>query len=845
LRKASRKNAAPAETTRARAQVSRLPTPARRRRSGEGRAVPAETREQGETGEKRASRAPPARRLQSEELVLLPVRNLLLFPGVVLPVTIGREKSVRALQEVVRTQKPIGILLQRDPENDEPGPGDLHDVGTAAAVLRYVDAGQGGHHAVCQGLHRFRVLEFKSTEPWLVARVARIPEPEHDGREVEALSVNVRQLGREAIELMPGAPAELAGVLDGVQSPSQLANMMATFIDLPAGEKQQILETVDLRGRLELIVQRLAHLVQVLRLSSHIRQQTKGSLDKAQRESYLREQLRTIQRELGEGDEGANDLRELSEAVEKTKLPAEAEKEVQRELKRLEHLSPAAAEYAMVRTWLELVTDLPWSRSTEDQLDIARAKRILDEDHHGLQKVKRRILEFLAVRKLKPDSQGPILCLVGPPGVGKTSLGLSIARAMGRNFAHVSLGGVHDEAEIRGHRRTYIGAMPGRILQGLRRAGSNNPVFMLDELDKLSASFHGDPSAALLEVLDPAQNRRFRDNYLDLPFDLSRVLFVATANVLDQIPGPLLDRCEVIRLTGYIEDEKLAIAQRYLVPRQLESNGLGADQFQVGEDAIREVIRRYTREAGVRHLERELGALARNAASRIAAEEVQSVRIEPADLQAILGPQKFENEVKLRTAVPGVATGLAWTPTGGEILFVEATRMPGKGRLILTGQLGEVMRESAQAALSLIKSLAGELGLDVERFDELDLHIHLPAGAIPKDGPSAGVAIYVALVSLLQNRTVRSDVAMSGEISLRGLVLPVGGLREKVLAALAAGIRTVLLPARNRKDVEEIPEHIRTQLNLVWIETVQDAVAAALGEPAPAEPAPVQPAPAA
>jgi ATP-dependent Lon protease len=566
----------------------------------------------------------------------------------------------------------------------------------------------------------------------------------------------------------------------------------------------------------------------VLKLSKEIGEQTQQSLSSQQREHILREQLRQIQKQLGEGDDKSAELAELRQQIEKAGMPKEAEEQARKELKRLERMPEAAAEYGMVRTYLEWLVELPWSKLSPDAIDIAEARRILDEDHYGLPKVKRRILEYLAVRKLNPDGKSPILCFVGPPGVGKTSLGQSIARATGRKFARLSLGGVHDEAEIRGHRRTYIGALPGNIIQSIRKAGTRNPVLMLDEVDKLGAGFHGDPSSALLEVLDPEQNSTFRDNYLGVAFDLSKVMFIATANMLDTIPGPVRDRMEIIEIPGYTELEKLEIAKRYLLKRQLKAAGLTAEQCEITEAAIRDIIRDYTREAGVRNLERLIGAICRHAAMRIAEGSADRVRVDSADLHGILGPRRFENEVAMRTSVPGVATGLAWTPVGGDILFVEATRVPGRNKLILTGQLGEVMKESAQAALTLVKSRSEALGIDPTIFEKSDVHVHVPAGAIPKDGPSAGVAMFLALASLFTGRTVRSDIAMTGEISLRGLVLPIGGVKEKVLAAARAGINTVMLPSRNRKDLEDVPETAREQVNFVWLERVDDAVAAAL-----------------
>jgi ATP-dependent Lon protease len=624
-----------------------------------------------------------------------------------------------------------------------------------------------------------------------------------------------------------------------LDSPSALADFVAGILDAKPAEKQDVLETIDIKARLDKVLALLVQRIEVLKISKEIGEQTQQSLSSQQREHILREQLRHIQKELGEGDEKSVEIAELREAIEKAGMPKEAEDQAKKELKRLERMPDVSPEFGMIRTYLDWLIGLPWSTLDPDAIDIAEARRILDEDHYGLPKIKRRILEYLAVRKLNPDGRSPILCFVGPPGVGKTSLGQSIAKATGRKFVRLSLGGVHDEAEIRGHRRTYIGALPGNIVQSIRKAGTRNPVMMLDEVDKLGAGgFHGDPSSALLEVLDPEQNSTFRDNYLGVAFDLSKVMFIATANVLDTIPGPVRDRMEVIELPGYTEDEKLEIARRYLLKRQLAANGLRPEQCEIAEDAIRSIIRDYTREAGVRNLERLIGAVCRHVAMRIAEGNVERMRVDERALPAILGPRRFENEVAMRTSVPGVATGLAWTPTGGDILFIEATRVPGSGRLILTGQLGDVMKESAQAALTLVKSRASELGFDVGLFEKSDVHIHVPAGAIPKDGPSAGVAMFVALVSLLTGRTARSDTAMTGEISLRGLVLPIGGVKEKVLAAARAGITTVMLPARNQKDLEDVPEAARAQVRFVWMERVDDAVAAALhpaGESEPAE----------
>jgi ATP-dependent Lon protease len=776
--------------------------------------------------------------LPEDTLILIPTRNLVLFPGTVLPITLGRQRTIAAAQAAIRLSRPVGLLLQRDPATDDPIPVDLHRMGTEASLLRYVTSPDGAHHAICQGERRFRVLDFVDGYPFLAARVERVPEVESTSKDIEARLLNLRNQAIEVLQLLPQVPAELVNAVQSVTSAPALADLIGSFMDISSTEKQEILETVDVERRLDRVSAMLAYRIEVLRLSRQISEQTKGKIDDRQREFLLREQIRTIQKELGEGEDAkGQEIAELAKKIAEAKMPPEVEEHTKRELARLERMPEMAGEYSMARTYLEWLIELPWSVESGTPIDITEARRILDADHYGLTKVKRRILEYLSIQKLNPGGRSPILCFVGPPGVGKTSLGQSIARATGRKFVRVSLGGVHDEAEIRGHRRTYIGALPGNIIQAIRRAGSRDCVMMLDEVDKLGRGIQGDPSSALLEVLDPEQNSTFRDNYLGVPFDLSRVMFITTANVLDTIPGPLRDRMEVIDLPGYVEDEKLEIARRYLVERQLKANGLKAEQAEITDAALRAIIRDYTREAGVRQLEREIGAVLRSIAMRIAEDTAQQVRIEPSDLKEILGSPRFESEVAMRTSIPGVATGLAWTPVGGDILFIEATRIPGSGRLILTGQLGEVMRESAQAALSLVKGKASGLGLDPAMFEKSDIHIHVPAGAIPKDGPSAGVAMYTALVSLLTERTVRSDTAMTGEISLRGLVLPVGGIKEKVVAAARAGLSTVILPARNRKDYEEVPETARNALRFLWAERVEDVVEAALepaSEPAPA-----------
>jgi ATP-dependent Lon protease len=779
-----------------------------------------------ESANRAAASTPP---LPADALIIVPVRNVVLFPGLVLPIAIGRPRSIAAAQQAVRDQRQVGILMQRAADVADPTPIDMHRMGTVANIMRYVTAPDGTHHLVCQGDQRFQVTEFLNGWPFFVARVLRVPEPEPRSPEIEARFIHLKGQTLEAVSLLPQAPPELAAAIQGVTSPAALADLAATYMDVTPDEKQEVLETLDLAARMDKVSRMLAHRIEILRLSNEIGQQTKAALDKRQRDALLREQMATIQRQLGEGDEGkAAEIAELNEAISKAKMPEEVEQQARKELRRLERMPEAAAEYGMVRTYLDWLIELPWALPDPTPIDIAEARRILDEDHYGLEKIKRRIVEYLAVRKLAPQGKAPILCFVGPPGVGKTSLGQSIARAMNRKFVRVSLGGVHDEAEIRGHRRTYIGALPGNIIQAIRKAGARDCVMMLDEIDKLGAGIQGDPASALLEVLDPEQNNTFRDNYLGVPFDLSRVVFITTANVLDTIPGPLRDRMEIITLAGYTAEEKRQIARRYLVRRQMEANGVQSGQVEIADDALLDIIQRYTRESGVRSLEREIGRVLRHAAVRLAEGEGGPIHVGSGDLAAILGPPQFESELAMRTSVPGVATGLAWTPVGGDILFIEATRIPGSGRLILTGQLGEVMRESAQAALSIVKNRAASFGIDPDRFEKSDIHVHVPAGAIPKDGPSAGVAMFMALVSLMSERTVRSDTAMTGEISLRGLVLPVGGIKEKVVAAHRAGIRRVMLPARNRKDFEDIPEEARRELEFIWLERVDDAVASGL-----------------
>jgi ATP-dependent Lon protease len=769
-------------------------------------------------------------------LIILPVSNTVLFPGVVLPIAVTGDSALAAAQEAVRTQRRVGLLLQADSGDStaKSAAENLHRVGTAASIVRFITAPDGTHHLIAQGEERFTVLDYVSRDPFPVARIETHKEPTVLDRETEARGLNLRDRALEAVQLLPQAPGELVNAIRSIESIPALADVVASFMDLKTAEKQEILDTFDLKTRLDRVLTLLGRRIEVLKVSRQIDERTREAFDERQKEAVLRERLRQIQKELGDTDTSSAEIEDLKKSVKDAGMPAEVAEQAEREIKRLERMPDGAAEYSMTRNYLDWLLAMPWSKVDPETVDIEQARTILDQDHYGLEKVKRRILEFLAVRKLNPEGRSPILCFVGPPGVGKTSLGQSIAKAIGLKFGRVSLGGVHDEAEIRGHRRTYIGSLPGNIAQAMRKAGRRNPVLMLDEVDKLSASHQGDPFSALLEVLDPEQNNSFRDNYLAVPFDLSKVLFIGTANVLESIPAPLRDRMEIIELTGYTEEEKLQIAKRYLLARQLTANGLTSDQAQISEDALRRVIVDYTREAGVRSLERQIGALLRNVAVTIASGDAGSVSIGPDEVARILGAARFESDVALRTSIPGVATGLAWTPAGGDILFIESSRVRGSGKLILTGQLGEVMKESAQAAVTWVKSQADHLGIDPTALDNSDLHIHVPAGAIPKDGPSAGVAIATSLASLLSQRTVRAQVAMTGEISLRGVVMPVGGIKEKCVAAARAGIRTVILPARNRRDLEDIPDSVRAKLEFVWAEKIDDVLARALDD-APAQ----------
>jgi ATP-dependent Lon protease len=761
-------------------------------------------------------------------MVLLPLRNAVLFPSTIMPLAVGRRSSLQVLDEAVRQKLAVGFVTQRDPDIDKPQASDLYSVGTSANVLRMFSLPDGQRQIIIQGQQRFEIAEILQSDPYLIARVTMIEEGVPKTPPFEARILHLRQEAVRALSLLPEPMQELRSTIERIDNPLALIDIIASTLDLPASEKQEILALLDPEARAQKVSEKLARQIEILELSKKIGEETKDSMDKAQRQYFLREQLKAIQKELGEETGQSVEAEDLRKKVLDAKMPPDVEKEVLRELSRFERMPEMAAEHSMIRTYLDWMIELPWNILSEEQIDLPKAREVLDADHYGLEKVKKRIVEFLAVRKLAPQGKSPILCFVGPPGVGKTSLGQSIARAMNRKFVRQSVGGVHDEADIRGHRRTYVGALPGNIIQGIRKAATRNPVFMLDEIDKLGAGFHGDPSSALLEVLDPAQNTTFQDHYLAVPFDLSQVLFIATANVLDTIPGPLRDRMEIIQIAGYIEEEKLAIAKNYLIPRQTAQNGLVEGQVTFTDEAIREVISSYTREAGVRQLERELGAICRGVATRVAEGSKERFAIEKESVREYLGPEKFFNEIGLRTSLPGVATGLAWTPVGGDILFVEATKIPGEGRLHLTGQLGEVMKESAQAAWSLIKSRAQALGIEPDIFRSTDVHVHIPAGAIPKDGPSAGVTLFVALVSLLLGRLVSRQVAMTGEISLRGLVLPVGGIKEKVLAAKRAGLKRVLLPSLNRRDLEDIPAGAAEELQFEFLNTVDEALKFAL-----------------
>jgi ATP-dependent Lon protease len=766
-----------------------------------------------------------------DALPVLPLRETITFPDTLTPLAVGQERSINLVNDVLSGNRMLAMVGSRDPENDAPGPDDLFDVGVAGVVARMMKVPDGTLRILVQGAQRVRITDYVAEEPYLVARIEVMEDELEPSDELEALTRNVQNTFSEIIEQIPYLPEELQLAVTNLDDPSALGHLIAGALRIPTEEKQQLLEELNVTRRLRRLSEILTRELEVVRLGSKIQSQVESEIDKGQREYFLRQQLKAIQEELGEGDEQQAEINELRERIEEAQLPEEARKAAERELGRLEKLPPVAAEYGVIRTYLEWLVDLPWSKATEDNLDIEHAREVLDEDHYDLEKVKDRILEYLAVRKLNPESPGPILCFVGPPGVGKTSLGRSIAKALGREFERISVGGVRDEAEIRGHRRTYIGALPGTIIRALRDAGTRNPVFMIDEIDKMGADFRGDPSSAMLEVLDPAQNNSFRDHYLDLPFDLSDVLFIATANILDTVPIPLQDRMEVIQLAGYTVDEKLHIAKKYLVPRQLSENGLKPSQIEFADAAITAIIEEYTREAGVRNLEREIGSVCRKVAREVAEGKAEGkVRISAKRARELLGKRKFFAEQRRRTKDPGVATGLAWTPVGGEVLFVEASAVSGSGKLTITGQLGDVMRESAEAALTYVRRHVDQLTPELpdDWFAKHDIHVHVPAGAVPKDGPSAGLAMVTALASLVGNRPVRNDVAMTGEITLTGQVLPIGGVKEKALAAQRAGIKEVIVPDRNRGDVEEIPEHERGDLEFTYVDEIGDALEAAL-----------------
>ncbi len=765
---------------------------------------------------------------QPEVIGILPIRNVVVYPGTVTPLAIGRKRSKALLADAAHHESVIGLLTQRNPNVDVPGFNDLYSVGTTASVLKVIKLPQGSMHIVVHGIARFKVVERLRTKPYLKVRVKYLDIKVKMTKKLQALIVSVRQASNRVISLSPNVPDEASVLLENIENPSALSDFLAANLSLDIEKKQQLLEELDATKRLEQISVILAHQLEVLELSHKIQGRVRESIDKNQREYFLQEQLKAIQTELGQKDLRTEELKLIGEKIAKAKMPKNVEAEALRELDRLSKIPPASPEYSVIRTYLDWVCELPWSIQTKDQLDINKAQRILNKDHYDLTKVKKRILEFMAVRKLNPTGKSPILCFVGPPGVGKTSLGKSIARAMGRKFVRISLGGIRDEADIRGHRRTYIGALPGRILQELRKCNSKNPVFMLDELDKIGSDFRGDPASAMLEVLDPEQNFSFTDHYLDQPFNLSSVMFIGTANYTEPVPPALRDRMEVIELPGYTETEKLNIAKKYLIPRQLKEHGLSKNRCTIKDDATLAIIQGYTREAGVRNLERNIAAICRAVATEIAKGKKRRATIAKKDLAKILGPTQFESELALRTGIPGVATALAFTPVGGELLFIESASMPGKGQLQLTGQIGDVMKESAQAAYSILKANAKKLNIDDDKFRKFDYHIHVPAGAIPKDGPSAGVAIFTSLVSLLLGKPTRPDVAMTGEITLRALVLPVGGLKEKILAAKQAGIKTVILPARNKKDIPDVPTEAKKGLKFKFVKTANEALKIAL-----------------
>ncbi len=764
-----------------------------------------------------------------EFLSILPLFDAALFPKMVLPLVVLQGESIQLIDEAMSKDRIVGLLLSKEPGMKAKYSGkDLYRIGTSALILKMAKTEENKAQLLVQGLKRFRVKKFINEKPYIQARIEHIQEIEKKDKETEALMSNTIGQFLRIVDLSPGLPQELGQMAKSIQEPGILADMVTSTINSTLTEKQNILETIDIKKRLKAVSRLSSHQIEILELGNKIQSQVKGDMDKQQKEFYLRQQLKAIKEELGETDDSSVEVDEYRDKLKKKNLPHEAKNEAERELNRLSRMHPSSSEYTVTSNYLDWLTILPWDESTPDNLNIKKARKILDEDHFGLEKAKKRIIEYLAVRKLKPDSKGPILCFAGPPGTGKTSLGRSIARALGRKFFRVSLGGVRDEAEIRGHRRTYVGALPGRIIQGIRRCESNNPVFMLDEIDKLGRDFRGDPSSALLEVLDPEQNFSFSDHYLDVPFDLSKVMFITTANILDTIPPPLLDRMEVLQLIGYTEDEKIKIAKRYLIPRQLEAHGLKANQLSFSKGAIKRIINGYTREAGLRNIEREIANICRGVASKVAEGEIETTSIFVRDIHKYIGPLRVTHEERTRTSTPGVAMGLAWTQFGGEILFIEATAMKGNKGLMLTGQLGDVMKESATAALSFIRSNAVSLGIDENFFQNHDIHIHVPAGAIPKDGPSAGVTLLTALTSLITDKAIKNDLAMTGEITLRGQVLPVGGVKEKVLAAHRAGIKTLILPKANKKDIEEIPKKVKREIHYIFVDKMFDVLSAAI-----------------
>jgi ATP-dependent Lon protease len=762
-------------------------------------------------------------------LPILPLKETVVFPDSATPLAIGQERSVQLIDDVVARDRLLALVTVKNPDVETPGWDDLYDVGTAAIVHKLVKVPDGTLRILVQGIDRIKLDERVEDDPYLVGAFSAVPDVLEETPELEALTRNVQMLYGRIVGLVPYLPAELELAAANVEDPSALSHLVASTLRLKTEEKQSLLELADVEDRLRELSRVLNQELEVFELGTKIQSQVQSEMEKGQREFFLRQQLKAIQDELGEGDPEQAELKELRERVESAGLPEETRKAVDRELARLERLPSAAAEYGVIRTYVDWILSLPWSQTTEDNLDLENARQVLDEDHFDLDKVKERIIEYLAVAKLRGDVSGSILCFVGPPGVGKTSLGQSIARALERKYTRISVGGVRDESEIRGHRRTYIGAMPGTIIRALRDAESRNPVFLIDEIDKMGSDFRGDPASAMLEVLDPEQHSSFRDHYLDLPFDLSKVLFICTANQLETIPPPLLDRMDVIQLSGYTEDEKLGIARKYLVPKQLEAHGLSEEQARFTENALRTVIREYTREAGVRNLERQIAALCRKAARRVAEGKAKgTTRIDERRVRSWLGPRRFAGEIRKRTSDPGVATGLAVTATGGDVLFIEATAYPGRGRLKVTGQLGEVMQESAQAALSWVRSHADELGLDPEWFGENDIHVHVPAGAVPKDGPSAGITMATAIVSLASGQPVSEEIAMTGEVTLTGQVLGIGGVREKVLAAQRAGVRTVVLPKENEPDLDDLPAETRKELEFVLADHVDEVLGVAL-----------------